>query len=407
MAEKRKDNKGRNLLKGESQRTDGRYVYQYTDASGKRRSFYAKDLPELRDKEKKLTIDIYEGIDSRNADKITVDMLFDKLMDVKKRLRETTRYSYTYHYQHYIQGKFGSRSISSIKASSVETFYNGIIDKYSPSTLSNIHKVMHSMFDIAVQDDLLRKNPSEDVMRRIRNSHDLTSEKRIALTAEEQENFIDFAKKDVYFARFMPLFSFMLGTGCRIGEALGLTWNDVDFKAGVIHINRTLTYQKSRGQRSHYIINEPKTAAGKRDIPMMDGVRKALRKAKELQIMLGASDITIDGVSDFIFTNENRVPIKKEKFNKAIKRIIRLYEASEAEAAKKEHRDPEHIRHFSSHNIRHTFCTNLCQVETNLKSIQAIMGHNDIKTTMNVYAEATEDAKKASIDTLESKFKIG
>lgn len=98
MADKRKDNKGRNLLKGESQRKDGRYVYQYTDANGKRKSFYAWDLPELRELEKQLIIDVHDGIENGKAQKMTVDMLFDRYMETKKGLRETTLSTYLFNY---------------------------------------------------------------------------------------------------------------------------------------------------------------------------------------------------------------------------------------------------------------------------------------------------------------------
>ena len=75
--------------------------------------------------------------------------------------------------------------------------------------------------------------------------------------------------------------------------------------------------------------------------------------------------------------------------NRAIKRIIRDHNRDEVKLAEKEKREPLLIRDFSVHNLRHTFCTRCCENETNLKVIQEIMGHSDISTTMNIYAEAT------------------
>ena len=78
----------------------------------------------------------------------------------------------------------------------------------------------------------------------------------------------------------------------------------------------------------------------------------------------------------------------------------------EAERAKKERREPVVVPHFSVHNLRHTFCTRFCENETNIKVIQEIMGHADIGTTMNIYAEATEQKKKESFSNLKGKIKI-
>lgn len=76
------------------------------------------------------------------------------------------------------------------------------------------------------------------------------------------------------------------------------------------------------------------------------------------------------------------------------------------ELAEKEEREAILIPPFSCHNLRHTFCTQYCENETNLKVIQEIMGHKDIATTMEIYAEATKDAKVKSFKNLEWKMKI-
>ncbi len=92
--------------------------------------------------------------------------------------------------------------------------------------------------------------------------------------------------------------------------------------------------------------------------------------------------------------------------NRAIQRIYTEYNDREREKADEEQRKPQLIRHFSVHNLRHTFCTRFCENESNIKVIQEIMGHSDIGTTMNIYAEATEAKKRESFDNLEGKIKI-
>ena len=115
---------------------------------------------------------------------------------------------------------------------------------------------------------------------------------------------------------------------------------------------------------------------------------------------------TIDGYSNFVFLNREQNLHNPMTINRAIKRIIRDHNRDEVKLAEKEKREPLRIRDFSVHNLRHTFCTRFCENETNLKVIQEIMGHADIETTMNIYAEATKEKKKESFSNLEGKIKI-
>ena len=120
----------------------------------------------------------------------------------------------------------------------------------------------------------------------------------------------------------------------------------------------------------------------------------------------GFSTAEIDGYSGFVFTNRNGYIHNPSTIDSTIERIRRACNKEEAEKAAREHREPLEIRHFSVHNLRHTFCTRFCENETNIKVIQEIMGHSDISTTMNIYAEATESKKKESFANLEGKIKI-
>ena len=111
-------------------------------------------------------------------------------------------------------------------------------------------------------------------------------------------------------------------------------------------------------------------------------------------------------VSDFVFLNRFGQPQNPQTVNRAIKRISVAYNEAELEKAEKEKREPQLLPPFSCHNLRHTFCTRLCENETNLKIIQDIMGHKDISTTMEIYAEATKEAKAHSFANLNGKLGI-
>ena len=77
---------------------------------------------------------------------------------------------------------------------------------------------------------------------------------------------------------------------------------------------------------------------------------------------------------------------------------------AELENARNEGREPVTIRHFSAHNLRHTFCTRLCEVESNLRLIMDIMGHSDIKITMNIYNEIQDEKKQEAFEQLDGKI---
>lgn len=250
-------------------------------------------------------------------------------------------------------------------------------------------------------------NPTDGVMAEIKKSHDWEKQKRRALTEKEQEVFVEYIKSHDIYNHWLPLFTVLLGTGCRVGEVVGLTWDDCDFKEGLININHNLIYRTDEYTgRSGFYISTPKTKSGEREIPMFDAVRKALLEERARQMKEGFNQTIIDGYSGFIFSNRFNGVLSPHNINRAINRITRDYNVEESERAERENREPLLLPHFSVHNLRHTFCTRMCENETNIKVIQEIMGHANITTTMDVYNEATRYKKKESFAGMEGKMKI-
>ena len=140
---------------------------------------------------------------------------------------------------------------------------------------------------------------------------------------------------------------------------------------------------------------------------MFKNVREALLKLKTQQMQLGSyCELEVDGYTDFVFINRYGNVLLPHDINRAIVRIYTEANTKEAEQAKKERRSPVVIRHFSVHNLRHTFCTRLCEVENNIKLIMSIMGHSDVQTTMNIYNEIQEAKKKEAFTELNDKIMI-
>ena len=408
----RKDHKGRVLRKGEGQRTeDLLYFYTYTDPLGRRKRIYAPTLMELRQKEEDLMRDQMDGIDVYTAGEADVNFIYERYMSTKTELRPTTRANYEYTYDQYVRGTFGKRKIRTVKYSDVLQFYYILLNEknIAINTLDSVNTLLHPMFQLAVRDNIIRTNPTDGVMKELkRRNAGKNSGIRHALSPAQQKAFLNFCRNSDY-RRWTPLFTVMFGTGCRIGEIIGLRWEDVDMDKRFISINHTVSYlcQKKSKRESRFVVGLPKTEAGIRLVPMMDQVYDAFLEEQEYQEMLDiVCDQEIDGMKGFIFCNRFGSIHQPSAVNRAIKRIYTDYNAQELVKASREHREPVLIDHFSCHHTRHTFCSRLCENETNVKVIQTVMGHKDIQTTLDIYAEVTDEKRAEAISKLSKELDV-
>lgn len=406
MAEKRKDSKGRNLRTGESQRKDGRYMYRWT-VDGKEKTVYALTLGELREKEERVQADIRNGIDSKKADIITLNDMYEKWLKYSNRLKESTVVSYMSAYEKHVRNDIGEKKLSKIKYSDIKDFYIEMSEgkQLAGGYIERIHGLLNQIFEMAVNDDIIIKNPCglayKDAQR-----HFKEAKKRHALTPEEQKAFLDYVEESPMFNRWYRLFVVFFGTGCRAGEIFGLTWDDCDFENNTISINHSASYYASIRDGGHkwWHIGTPKTKAGVRVIPMLGKVKEVLLKERDYQKKRAVVQPVIDGYTNFVFLSKHGNLQSLNSVDVAIKRIVASYNKEELERAALKNREPELIRDFSLHNLRHTFATNLCQNTQNLKAIQEIMGHSKISVTMDIYAEATEQGKKEAVEGLDKKI---
>lgn len=403
MAKARKDQRGRTLKTGEQQRKDKIYQYSYTDPLGRRRFIYAGDLVTLREKEKQLTKDQLDGLDLYVSGRATVNDTFDRYISAKYNLKDQTKTNYVYIYDRFVRDTFGLKKIKGIKYSDVLQFYYYLLNErgLQYNTLDTVHTLLHPTFQLAVRDDIIRKNPTDGVMREISQNGGKNKGIRRALTIEQQRAFMDYISNHPVYYHWWPMFAILLGTGCRIGEALGLRWEDVDFEKRMISVNHTLVYYKHADEDTAALrVSTPKTEAGIRTIPMLDVVFDAFQMLHEEQKETGFNESVIDGMTGFVFCDRFHNVPNPSSVNRAIKRIVNTYNNEEILEAARQKREPLLLPEFSCHQLRHTFCTRLCENETNLKVIQSVMGHRDIATTMDIYAEATDTKKRESFDQL-------
>lgn len=414
---KRRDDKKRILEKGEYQKDSGVYEYRYKDIHGKTRSIYSWRLtasdPQpkgkapckpLRDMIQDINEDKHNNIDTFVAKTTTLNDRFDIYIEGKINLRRSTKQNYIYMYDKYVRDSVGRMKMCEINYSIIQRLYNDMITKYGfkPNSMESLHTVLNPIFDRAVWDNLIDSNPCPMAMKQIRASDAWVKEKKLPLTLEQQQTFMRFLESSPKYRHWLNILTVLLGTGMRIGECLGLTWSECQFKTGMIVVTHTLNYRKQEdGHCRHYVEFLPKTQAGIRSIPMFDEVRTALLEEKERQARVGTAGTVIDGVSGWVFTNRDGTVFKEKNINDAIERIYKAYNASEQEAAEREGREPFLLPHFTCHQLRKTFCTRLCESENRPKIVQAVMGHANISTTMDVYAEVEERAKKEAIVQLQ------
>ncbi len=408
MAKKRRDSKGNILKKGECVRkSDGLYVYTFKDPLGKRQYIYANTIVELREKEKGLFRDQLDGLDMYARGRATVNMTYDRYITTKKNLRDSTFNGYQYTYDHLVRDTFGNKMIAEVKYSDVLQFYNHLLEEkgLKLTTLDSVHCILHPTFQLAVRDDIIRKNPTDGVMAEVSRNSGQSRGTRHALTRQQQKVFMDYIADHPVFSHWWPLFTVLLGTGARIGEAISLRWEDIDFKNGFIEINHAISYYPTRGsQTSTLQVHFPKTQAGIRRIPMMEKVKEALLMAKDEQEEEGVVQPVLNGLTGFVFLNRFGDVMNPQSVNRIIKRIVANYNNEEELDAAREHREPFLLPPFSCHILRHTFATRLCESCTNYKVIQSVMGHKQIETTLDIYADASDEKNKDVFDDLSVDF---
>ncbi len=400
---RRKDKNRKVLKKGEVQRKDGYYVYRWTTRNGTRHSVSAKTLEELRRKEEEALHDKCDGI-RESEQNITLNHMFELWGNLKRELKDNTLQNYNYMYHMFVEPDLGKMRIKTLRKSDVKRFYNMLAEErgLKVSTIDSIHTVLHQVLEVAVEDGYLRMNPSDNVLKELKQSHNFDSERRKALTLAQQELFLEYLRTNCQYRHWYPIFAVLAGTGMRIGECVGLRWEDIDLEEGIISVNHTLVYYNHATDGCYFNVHTPKTEAGKRRIPMLDYVREAFLEERRFQEQFGIHcKVTIDGYTDFIFVNRFGSAQHQGTLNKALRRIVR--DCNEEQLAK-EGKEPVLLPRFSCHSLRHTFTTRLIEQNVNVKVVQDVLGHKDVKTTLDVYADVTKDLKQREFEELNRKM---
>ena len=372
MSEKRKDHKGRILKTGESQRKDGIYQYRYTDCRGKRQCVYSTALQELRQKEKEIQKQIDEGIDYE-AGQITVIELLEKYISLKKGVRYNTQVGYQFVLNLVKKEDFGCRKISTVKVSDAKQWFAKLQeDGRGFSTISSVRGVIKPAFQMAYDEDAVRKNPFVFKLTDVVVNDTVP---RAALTEEHLEIWMNFIERDNTYHKYYDEFVVLLETGMRVSEFCGLTQKDLDFKNRRIRVDHQLI--RERGGK--YYVEETKTSSGRCFLPMNETVYASLKKMLERRPKVKAEPM-VDDYSGFIMLDKNGNPKVALHIENEMRWAMKKY--------KKLHPDSP-LPHITPHVFRHTFCTNYANDGMDIKNLQYLMGHSDAGVTLNVYTHAS------------------
>lgn len=378
MSEKRKDKKGRIFRSGEGQRPNKTYFYRYHRNGDKKWCYvYAPTLEELRQKEGVIQRDLLDGIDYAGGE-ITVAELVDRYINLRRGLKENSMRAYGSAINRIHTDPFGSRMIRSVRLSDGKGWFVSLHDKgLKQNTIGILQSVLRPAFEMAVDDDMIRKNPFKFKLSDVIPNDAYV---RSALTKAQQERYLQFIRdhgKDNYYDDIVIL----LGTGLRVSELYGLTKADIDFDRRCIHINKQLC----RTADKPYFIAPPKTSSGNRSIPMTDTDYMAFRRVLENRGHPKV-EVMVDEYSGFLFLDKDGKPKVAMHLENYMRGMQRKYI--------KKHGNT--LSRVTPHVLCHTFCTNMQQAGIDIKSLQYLMGHSNASVTLDVYTHSDfESAERA------------
>ena len=398
MSEKRRDNKNRILHNGEIQKADGRYRFKYQDINGRTSYVYSwrldkndptpkgkpRDLS-LREKEKQIEQDLFNQV-VPNGGNLTVIQLVEKYVSLKTGVRQTTVTGYKTVINVLKKESFGRIRIDKVKTSDAKAWLIKLQKKDGRgySSIHSIRGVLRPAFEMALNDDLIRKNPFAFELSSVVVNDSVTRE---AITRKQERDLLKFIKEDAHFCRYYDAVYILFNTGLRISEFCGLTIKDIDFKKMRINVERQL----QRSSNMEYIIEKPKTESGTRFVPMTKEVADCFKNIISNRENPKVEPM-VDGIVGFLCLDKNDMPMVALHWEKYMQHIREKYNSIYK----------VQMPCVTPHVCRHTFCSKMAKSGMNPKTLQYIMGHADISVTLNTYTHVNFEDAQSEMERLSS-----
>lgn len=345
-----------------SKRPDGRYYKQIVigfDTNGKRKTktLYDKDWRKLDKKVKEFCVSAEQGVFVR--DDITLEECVNLWLRTKRDIKPTTLHAYQIALKHVepIQHML----LKNLKLIHIQAIYERLYLKNTIDTIWVLNTLLKNIFTYAINNNFMTVNLAEKTTLPKKNP-----QKRRGLTENEKHAIFDHFES---FSRFEQGYLMLLYyTGMRRNEILALQKKDIDFTKNYINVHKTLVMDKDY---KTVVQMETKTAAGMREVPMIKVLKKFLIEYTE--------NLSED---DFLFLSNRgnliQPGVSAYKWKCILKKI-------------NQHMPEGEVTNITPHYFRHNFTTDLVYAGVPLKTVQAIMGHENIQTTMDIYADVRYD----------------
>lgn len=381
------DKNGKELPKGIRQKADGRYEGRFRYA-GQDYSVVDKSLIKCKKAYNDLKYEVEHGIYAKQ-DNVTVEGWFDSWIRIYKQpsVKKGTITVYQEHFRCYIKTELGKRKLKDVRPEHIQKLYNDMRQNgYSRNTIELTAVVLSGMYKQAVKNKVIKENP---VPFATLPRSEARKERRV-MTINEQKIFLEYVKKS-YLADICEL---ALSTGMRSGELRGLSWNEVDFKNKIIHVNNSLNFINNE-----YYLDSPKTLSSKRDIPMIESVSKLLKERKKKQaeqrMSLGGLWRSKEGLENLVFTSEFGYPMNRDRFKIDLNKVIENI-----------NHDGTKFEHITPHTFRHTFATRCIENGMQPQVLKTILGHSKLSMTMDLYSHVLPNVKADEIKKIEGLFQV-
>ena len=373
-----KDLKGKEIGAGIVQQPNGTYFARFVDKFGKRRTKRSKKLQEVKQWLADATyIDQHSDLDQ--ATDMLVDAWFDYWIGIKKQtVRPNTVRNYSERYERNIKGVIGNKLLTDVKPIHCQKIFSDMADEgYKTTTIYQTRIALYNMFEFARENDVLIANPCK---KSLKSDMGKPSDKKEALTIDAQKKFLE----AVVGYSYENQYRFVLQTGLRTGELIGLKWSDIDFENRTMKIERTMEYRYKVGE---WRVGPPKSKSGYRTIPLTDEAICILenQRSKNKSLKLVPMEW-----KDIVFLRRKGTPVKNSTYDTGLFKYC----------------DRVGIPRFSMHVLRHTFATRCIEGGMKPKTLQKILGHSNIGITMNLYVHITEDEKHREIDLVADALKV-
>ena len=377
--------KSSSLPAGITLRKDGRYMWRFK-YNGQQYTGYTKTVTEAKKQIRNKRYEVEHGLYGKEQN-VLFDAWFTEWLTVYKSAdcKDSTLAFYKNTYERYIKPVFGKRKMKDLKPEQIQRFTNQKAKEYSKAIASTINFLLYDSLQQAARNRIIFRNPMENTTPpRFKQP-----EKKKALSAEHEKAFLQAVKESSYY----PIYRTAALSGMRIGEILGLSWNDIDFDQEEIRITHTLCTTTEKGQ----YLDTPKSKASRRIIPMHKGgelynlLKKQRTDQKRRQLHAGQYWKQKEGMEDLVFTSATGSPLYDVNIRTHHRAVIKAMQATGSD-----------IPYFTFHTLRHCFATRCIEAGMDPKTLQAILGHSTFSMTIDLYCDVMEETKQREMKKVQA-----